>query len=353
MDYIEITIAVAAADAERASDVLRAVTQRDVWIETPFTQADLESDAVLSTNGNSLVRGYVDDAADEGSGKGGDDPQKDTEGHRGERTEVGAGSDAGRAIAGRVREALAAADVAGEVTHGRVAEEDWAEAWKEHFHVERFGERVVVVPSWREFTPAAADIVLTLDPGMAFGTGQHETTRMCLEALERRVTAGARVLDLGCGSGILSIAAVKLGAREVVALDIDANCVRITRENARANGVSGVVRASEGTLRDDPQMGTDGHRIDGARVAAESGGAAADPMLLEGFDVVVANIIARVIVDLAAPIFAALAPGGRLIASGIIAAREDEVTVALCAVGLLVESSRTMGEWRCIEAVRA
>ena len=103
------------------------------------------------------------------------------------------------------------------------------------------------MPSWRTYEPRPDDVVLTLDPGMAFGTGQHETTRMCLEALERAVTPGARVLDVGCGSGILSIAAAKLGAREVVALDIDSDCVRVTRENVALNGVEAVVRAYDGS----------------------------------------------------------------------------------------------------------
>ena len=329
MDYTEITIAVTTADAERASDVLRAVTRGDTWIETPFSQADLESDAVLSTNGASFVRGYVDHAAD-----------------------------GGVAVAERARAALATAGIVVEVTHGRVAEADWAEAWKEHFHVERFGERIVVVPSWREFTPGPADIVLTLDPGMAFGTGQHETTRMCLEALERRVTDGARVLDVGCGSGILSIAAAKLGARQVVALDIDPNCVRITRENASANGVAEIVYAVEGSLGadgdSDRHVDTEARRAADASAGDDARSAPPAPRgPLAGFDIVVANIIARVIIELAAPIVAALAPGGRLIASGIIAAREDELATALRAAGLRVESSRTMGEWRCIEAVRA
>ncbi len=302
MNYIEITAAVATADAERASDALRSVTGGGVWIETPFTQADLESDAIVSTNGTSLVRGYVADGA------------------------------AALATESTARDALAAAGIAAEITRRGVAEEDWAEAWKEYFHVERFGERIVVVPSWRQFEPRAQDVVLTLDPGMAFGTGQHETTRMCLEALERRVEPGMRVLDVGCGSGILSIAAAKLGSRNVVALDIDPNCVRVTDDNARANGVERVVDAAAGSLGEDWPFD--------------------EPASAE-YAIVVANIIARVIVALAPAITESLMPGGRLIASGIIAAREDEVVAALSAAGMRVESSRTMGEWRCIEALRS
>ena len=302
MNYIEITAAVATADAERASDAMRSVTGGDVWIETPFTQADLESDAIVSTNGASLVRGYVPDDG------------------------------AILAIESAARDALAAAGIAAEITQHNVAEEDWAEAWKEYFHVERFGERIVVVPSWRDFDAQPRDVVLTLDPGMAFGTGQHETTRMCLESIEQRVVPGMRVLDVGCGSGILSIAAAKLGAREVVAVDIDPNCVRVTDDNARANGVEQIVHAATGSLGEEWPF---------------------DEPASAQYAIVVANIIARVIVALAPAIVAALAPGGRLIASGIIAAREDEVVAALSSAGMRVESSRTMGEWRCIEALRS
>jgi ribosomal protein L11 methyltransferase len=173
-------------------------------------------------------------------------------------------------------------------------------------------------------------VVVTLDPGMAFGTGQHETTRMCLEALERAVRRGARVLDAGCGSGILAIAAAKLGAREVLAIDVDADCVRITGENARLNGVEAIVRARRGSLGD-------AWPFDEPPAA---------------FDVVVANIIARVIVDLSPDLAAALAAGGRLIVSGVIGEREREVCDALTSAGLRIDVVRAMGDWRCIEAVR-
>ena len=218
-----------------------------------------------------------------------------------------------------------------EIAQRDVAEEDWAESWKEHFHVERFGERIVVVPSWRTYDPQPRDVILTLDPGMAFGTGQHETTRMCLEALETAVTQGVRVLDVGCGSGILGIAALKLGAREVYAVDVDANCVRVTHENAAMNSVGGVLHVGIGSM--------------GASWPFDVPAA--------GFDVVVANIIARIIIEMADALVAAVAPAGRLIVSGIIGEREIEVREALAASGARVESVRAMGDWRCIEAVRA
>ena len=299
MNYIEIAVSLATGDVERAADVLRDLTGNDVWIETPFVQADLESDAILSTNGTSIARAYIDE----------DLP-----------TSVST-------ISG----ALAAAGLIAQVSQRAVAEEDWAESWKEFFHVERFGQRIVVVPTWRDLSPAPGDVVLMLDPGMAFGTGQHETTRMCVEAIEHAVRPGVRVLDVGCGSGILSLAAAKLGASQVVAVDIDPNCVHVTDENARRNGVEDVVDAYVG----DP---------------ADAWPVRIDP---SSFDVIVVNIIARIIINLADRLAAALAADGRLIVSGIIAEREGEVVAALSSRGLGVASIRAMGEWRCIEAVRA
>jgi ribosomal protein L11 methyltransferase len=301
MEYVEVIAAVPRERAEQASDLLRELADGGSWIETPFTQPDLESDAVPRDDAGARVHVYL------------------------------RGTDAA-ANASLARMALQAAGIAAAIEVRGVAEEDWAEAWKEHFHVERFGERIVVVPSWRQHDSAPNDLVIRLDPGMAFGTGQHETTRMCLEALERAVRPGARVLDAGCGSGILSLAAAGLGAPEVLALDIDENCVRVTRENAAANALDGVVRAERGSLGD---------------AWPEAAGA---PGV---FDVIVANIIARVIVELAPHFARALAPGGRVIVSGVIEEREREVVDALEAAGLRIETRRAMGDWRCIEAVQA
>jgi len=278
---------------------MRAATGAAPWIERPFSQPTLEDEATIDASAPVTVRAYVP---------------------------------AGRAngIAHALDAALARASVRGDVSTRTVGEEDWAESWKEHFHVERFGERIVIVPSWRSYEPRDGDVVIELDPGMAFGTGQHETTRMCLEALERVVRRGARVLDVGCGSGILAIAAAKLGAGEVLAVDVDADCVRVTGENARANDVTRVVRAGEGSVGD----------------------AWPFEALAAGFDVIVANIIARVIIEAAPALVAALAPQGRLIVSGIIAEREAATVAALAAAGARIDAVRAMGEWRCIEAVR-
>jgi len=212
-----------------------------------------------------------------------------------------------------------------------IAEEDWANAWKEHFHVHRVGQRLVVVPSWREYTPQPAEITILLDPGLAFGTGLHPTTQMCLAELERQVQPGMRLLDLGTGSGILAIAAARLGAASVLALDTDPIAVQAARANLARNGVEQIVEVKQGSLLY-PCEGSGTF----ARVSARGQGP---------FDLVVANIIAQVISDLAESLAAALAPGGRLIASGIIGERAEAVWERLAAAGLSLIARRQEGDW--------
>ena len=190
----------------------------------------------------------------------------------------------------------------------RIAERDWEEAWKNFFHVQRIGERTVIKPSWREYEAGQGEVVLELDPGMAFGTGLHPTTRMCLEACERFVSAGMRVLDVGTGSAILSIAAAKLGAASVLALEIDPVAVDVAHKNVAMNGLDDRILVLHGSMD---------------RLREGSGDEAM------GFDLILANIIASVIIDLALPLKEALAPGGRLIASGIIAEKAESVLEAL------------------------
>src|SRR5947208_5356298 len=164
------------------------------------------------------------------------------------------------------------------------AEEDSANAWKEHFHVHRVGARTVIRPPWREYTRQPGDVVIDLDPGMAFGTGLHPSTQLCLVALEERMRPGMRVLDVGCGSGILTIAAAKQGAASIAALDVEPVAVRATRENVARNGLGTPIRVAVGTVE-------------------------ATPEFAGRYDLVVANIIARIIRDLAGPLVGALAPG--------------------------------------------
>lgn len=208
----------------------------------------------------------------------------------------------------------------------QLAEEDWAEAWKEHFHVHRIGERTVIKPSWRAYTPAPGEIVIELDPGMAFGTGLHPTTQLCLMEIERVVRPGDSLLDLGTGSGILAIAAARLGATPVLAVDNDAVAVEVARANVAANGLANTIAVGNATLPLPSDTGP--------------------------FRVLVANIIARVIADLARQIAVALVPGGTLIASGIIAEREADVVAALGAAGLMVTRRRKDGDWVALVATR-
>jgi len=205
-----------------------------------------------------------------------------------------------------------------------IAEEDWANAWKEHFHVHHVGQRLVIVPSWREYTPQPEEIILLLDPGLAFGTGLHPTTQMCLAELERQVQPGMRLLDLGTGSGILAIAAARLGAASVLALDTDSIAVQAARANVARNGVERIVEVKQGSL---PRGTTKPARGQGP------------------FDLVVANIIAQVISDLAESLVAVLAPGGLLIASGIIAERAEAVWERLATAGLALVTRRQEGDW--------
>ncbi|HNP72052.1 MAG TPA: 50S ribosomal protein L11 methyltransferase [Kouleothrix sp.] len=220
-------------------------------------------------------------------------------------------------------------------------EEDWANAWKQHYAIQRIGQRTVIVPSWLEYQPADDDIVLRLDPGMAFGTGLHPTTQLCIGYLEQYARAGQRALDLGCGSGILAIAAAKLGAH-VLALDTDPIAVDATRENVARNDVAGQVAVDEGSLGAGNRMG---HWLGWGQEPRTETQAPADPDQLSGFDLIVANIIARVLAALAADLAGALAPGGILISSGIIAEREHEVAEAFAAAGLLQHERRQEGDW--------
>jgi len=212
-----------------------------------------------------------------------------------------------------------------------VQEEDWAESWKEFFQVEHIGRRLVIRPTWRKYEPQPGEIVLDLDPGMAFGTGQHPTTRLCLRAVEELARPGDRMLDLGCGSGVLSLAAAKLGCASVLALDTDQIAVEATRANAWLNGAGSVIRAQQGSLGPTWPLATEPRAF---------------------VDLLVANISAAVLVNLAPDITAALPPGGTFIGSGIVAERANEVLLALAAAGLRTERIDAEAGWRAIVSRR-
>lgn len=205
-----------------------------------------------------------------------------------------------------------------------VRNEDWANNWKVHFKPVRIGERLVIKPTWEEYRELPGDLVIQIDPGMAFGTGAHPTTRMCLESLERICfnDCGGKlpdsVLDVGTGSGVLSIAAALMGASHITAVDIDPEAVRVTQENLELNGVENAVSASTTDLSD-----------------------------LEGeYGVVVANILAEELVRLSAGLIARVAPGGWLILSGILTEKAGFVCAGF--PGLTPVESPTEAEWSCL-----
>lgn len=203
-----------------------------------------------------------------------------------------------------------------------VNEEDWANAWKEHFHVTQIGKRIIIRPSWREYTPKDEEVVITLDPGMAFGTGLHPTTRLCLEQVEQRTRPGMRVLDVGTGSGILALAAAKLGAEHVYAIDNSSVAVESATENAALNGQSEHIEVVLGTLDEETAR----------RMAGQ-------------YDLVLANIIAHIIGSIAPQLAQVLAPDGLLVASGIIEARRQDAEAPLLAAGLELVEQRMIEDW--------
>jgi ribosomal protein L11 methyltransferase len=209
-----------------------------------------------------------------------------------------------------------------------IDEDDWAEAWKAHYHPVRIGRSILIRPAWIEVEPRAGDIILSLDPGMAFGTGTHPTTQLCLEALEDLVKPKLTVLDLGCGSGILAIAAAKLGALSVLALDNDPLAVRITQENAAQNEVAATITAEVGSLEN---LVTSARR----------------------FDLVVVNILAHTIIQMCREgLGQIIRPGGQGVFSGIIEEQAPSVEEALQRVGLEVYRRRQQADWVAIEARR-
>jgi ribosomal protein L11 methyltransferase len=199
-------------------------------------------------------------------------------------------------------------------------EEDWANAWKAHYSVHRVGRRVLVKAPWHDYDPAPDEIVVELDPGMAFGTGVHPSTQLAMVAIEDELKPGDRVLDVGTGSGVLTTAAALLGAKTVDAVDIEPVAVRSARENAERNGVGGIVRIERGSVGDEgPFQGE--------------------------YDLVVANIIARILIELAPGLAKAARAGGTLILGGIIDVKETAVCDAFDEAGLTLVRREEREDW--------
>jgi len=204
-----------------------------------------------------------------------------------------------------------------------VMEEDWATSWKEFFHPIKVGERIVIKPSWEDYIPLDGDLIIELDPGMAFGTGTHHTTAMCCRILEEVVQPGHVVFDVGTGSGILAVAAAKLGASHVQAVDFDTVAVRVAKENVAINNAQNLVAVSQSDL------------FTGVKGQA---------------DVIVANIIADIVIKLLVDIQARLKENGVFIASGIITERLSDVTTAMLAHNLVIDKVIEEGGWVAIVA---
>lgn len=209
-------------------------------------------------------------------------------------------------------------------------EEDWENNWKQYFKPIYVGDRLVIKPQWEEIPDSDGKIVFNIDPGMTFGSGQHETTRLCVETLDKTVKKGDKVLDLGCGSGILSIIALMLGAGEARAVDIDPNCKKIAYSNAALNGIGkDIYTVLDGNILTDEEF---------KRSTQESG----------PYDIVVANIVADVIIPLASDVRRYLKDAGTFIASGIIEMRIDEVKQSIEANGFSIQEIKKENDWYCI-----
>jgi ribosomal protein L11 methyltransferase len=304
--WLELAVEADVEAVEAVSEILGRVATGGTTIEPAFDLVEEGLGARVDPSRPAVVRGYV--------------PARDA-----------AAAEAARATVSKALGHLQAFGLRaiGDLRTRLVNEEDWASTWKAHFPVLRVGRRLVIRPTWRRHRRRPGDVVLALDPGMAFGTGLHPTTRLCLAALEPLAAdgrlAGARVLDVGCGSGILAIAALRLGAATALGVDTDPIAIESTLANARRNRLV---------------------RRMAARVGSLPSGAGL-------FDVVLANLIAGVLVPLAPALRDELRVGGALVASGIFIDREDEVRAAFDAAGLVVVERSAEGDWVALEARRA
>jgi ribosomal protein L11 methyltransferase len=310
--WLELAVACDPEAVEAVSEILARVAPGGVSVEPGFTLVDEGLGAAVDPQAPAIVRAYL--------------PARDAAAVRRATEEVDRAL--GHLQAFGLREI-------GELSTQVVHESDWANAWKRHVGVMRVGRRIVIRPTWRRHRRRPGDVVIAMDPGMAFGTGLHPTTRLCLAGIERWADeglllrggardGGVRLLDVGCGSGILAIAAGLLGAGGLVGIDTDPIAVEATLANARRNRVARRLRAWRGSL----------------------------PTGAGPFDLVTANLIASVLVALAADLAGELGPRGRLLASGIFVDREADVRAAFESAGLRVLGRDAEGDWVALEAER-
>lgn len=213
--------------------------------------------------------------------------------------------------------------VLGEVALNSIDDEDFSQNWKRYYKPLRVGKRIIIKPSWETYEKKEDDILIELDPGMAFGTGTHETTTMCIEALESFLRPRDIVCDIGCGSGILSIVAAKLGAEKTIAVDIDPVCIAVSKENIRLNNAEDRVIVNNGNLFES---------------------------IADKADLIVSNIIAEIIIQMVEDLDRYLKDDGIFICSGIILSKVEIVENALIDNGYMIVKIKRLGEWACIVA---
>ncbi|MBR3553221.1 MAG: 50S ribosomal protein L11 methyltransferase [Clostridia bacterium] len=303
-DWTEVKISVSADDVDRAGDIAMMAVPYGIYIEDyrdleqqawDIAHIDLIDEALLQKDrSKAFVHIYISPE---------ESPME--------------------AVA-FLRERLTAEGIAHEIDLSACRKEEWENNWKQYFHTMEIGERLIVKPKWEPLDDPKGRAVLSIEPGLAFGSGTHETTRLCLTALEQYITPDTTVLDVGCGSGILSVAALLLGAKRAVGVDIDALAVKTAIENGAENGfVSPRYTVLRGNLT--------------AQVSGQ-------------FDVIVANIVADVIISFCADVGQYLKPGGVFITSGIIDTREADVLAAFARHGFRVKNRRCDKGWVCFES---